>query len=567
MPLPPIKNLKSIGRFLLAFGLILYAVWRTSSGLESQMDIRFYDESFYLTQGLFHPISSWIADYSALYSLYYKAFSSIFTSEPIDLYYQNYRFWACELALVVFVVMRFSGVNYWFSLFWALSSLSSELNYPLWPKAGHLAMFGVTLGLFCVYKLKKRPFEAAFCCTGICFALAWCRPEFFLGGVFGVIYSGFLFLKNGLKPTLNVLIILPFILSILFMLIWDLPVGNSGRGLVAFGQHYVYNLASHVSSSKGDVEMDWINWRERFAPDFGNSNSIFAALFHNPAAFFSHIWINAQAIFYRCFVYFFETLIPNRSLGIPISGTIAVLGFGLESLHHFNGVSGWWVKRKDQIKSFLPFLFILTIPSFTAGFVFLPRPHYLLPLFPVFLFCIGSILSEFTFPFIQKRYVSWFGMASIAILCAFLPDASAFFRSKKNASNQSQARSSFNNFEPIVSDGTPNKILVKNLLKINWPQGTRIFDASTGATEYVGARVQQVGKIGFELNYPMLIDFNKFLIKHKIDVVFIRKSVYKDRFFAKQKSWQTFRSNPKSMGWRKEAVGQDGDSLFFKLKQ
>ncbi len=94
------------------------------------MDIRFYDESYYLTQGLFQPIQTWIADYSALYSLYYKGLA-FFQSDEIKLYYLNYRVWAFVLSAFIFVWLRLFQVNFWIAFIWSLASFikSTELSH------------------------------------------------------------------------------------------------------------------------------------------------------------------------------------------------------------------------------------------------------------------------------------------------------------------------------------------------------------------------------------------------------------------------------------------------------
>ena len=560
------NHLRGIGEVLLAIIILVYGVWKTSYGLENLMDIRFYDESYYLTQGIFHPIKSWLADYSPLYSLHYFLFSKFSGSEPIQLYYQNYRFWALILSFTVFSTLRLSGVNYWFSFIWALCCLSAEINYPLWPKAGHLAMFGVFLCLTVVFKLNFRPFESSLFCTGMCFLIAWCRPEFILGACTGLVISAYLFWKNKPKTfSFNyVWILIPFMIAGLCWLTWGLPVGNSGRGMVAIGQHYVHNWRNFSGNNKTDFIWEWINWREQFGKDFGTTENIFTAVINNPLAICKHLWFNLKLLPGRCFVYFFETLLPNRWLGLPLGTAIFALWLVVELLHKFNVSMNWFEKSKSRLLKIALILLIVSIPSLSAGLLFQPRPHYLIPLYPVFLMAIGSLVQEYSFPFLKKEVKSMIGITFLLGILFFLPNANAYFKIEKAKKSTSTNSNQLNYFQPLISSGLKCKTIANELMNMDWPKGTRIFDASTGYTDYLGQRVERLGKIGFEINYPILSDFGAFVKKENVNVIFLRKEFFYDRFFSKQKSWQNLKANWSELGWQKISVGQNGDSLFFK---
>jgi len=562
----PTWNFHFSVKYAFVFLIIGYGVWKTSLGLEDLMDVRFYDESYYLTQGLFHPVNSWLADYSALYSLFYKAFASLTTKNPIDLYYQNYRFWALILSITIFISLRTCGVNFWVCLMWSLCSLTSELNYVLWPKAGHLAMSGVLLGLLGLKKLNFRTFDSLIWITGICLIISWCRPEFFIGFVLGLVCTclGLFFFKNKALPTKDLWIFIPFLLAIIFYSFWGLPMGSSGRGLVAIGQHYVHNWRNFSGNNKSDMMWDWVNWREQFAKDFGTTESVFQALMNNPMAFLSHIWFNLKYLPYKCFIYFFETLLPNRWFGISTSISIGIVWISLEFSQNLNGLSNWWKRRKHQIKiGFLPVL-LISVPSLAAGLIFQPRPHYLIPLFPVFLFLIGSILVEYQLPQFSIRVKTAIGILYVLMICIFLPDASACFKINKKSKTYETTPSQFNHFEPVTTDGLKQKLLIKKLLAFKFKPGTNMFDASTGATEYLGQRLVQKGKIGFEMKYSEMVDFSAFLKKEKIDAIFLRPSIKYDHFFSRKKDWQQLLSLPNSVGWKKSAIGTNGDSLLLK---
>ena len=562
----PIINLKSIGEVLLALAVLGFGVWRSSFGLENVMDIRFYDESYYLTQGVFQPVNSWLADYSPLYSLHYLLFSKLAGCDPINLYYQNYRFWAFIISFTVFSTLRFAGANYWFALLWALCCLSAEINYPLWPKAGHLAMSGVFLSLAGVIYLRSKPLESSFFCTGMCFLIAWCRPEFILGACLGMLVTGYQFWKTRAKTFSihHVWILIPFLLTGLCWIIWGLPVGYSGRGMVAIGQHYVHNWRNFSGNNKTELLWDWINWREQFGKDFGTTENLFIAFSNNPIAFCKHIWFNLSALPGRCFLYFFETLLPNRWFGLPLGTSIFVLWLVVEFSHKFNILMNWFENSKSKFFKIAPALLIVSIPSLAAALLFQPRPHYLIPLFPVFLLAVGSLVKDYTFPFLKAEVKSFIGVAFLMVVLYYLPNANAYFIKDSSPKSTSSKSSELNYFQPLIHSGLKDKLIAEELIQMNWPAGTRMFDASTGCADYLGKRVERFGKTGFEINYLLLSDFGEFIKKENINAVFLESVFFYDRSFSKQKSWQEFKANWKKSDWNKIPVGENGDSLFLK---
>lgn len=530
------------------------------------MDIRFYDESYYLTQGIFHSIQNWNADYSALYSLYYKALHGLTGFGSIELYYANYRVWAFVLALLFFVILISRGLHFGFALIWALCSLSAEINYTLWPKAGHLAMAGLALGLWGIKKLGYKSLGGLIWTTGICLAISWCRPEFFAGFLLGtaMITVGLLFKKMDVRP-LSWWVFLPLIFSMIFWNLWGLPVGSSGRGLVAFGQHYVHNWRNLHLKNEGDMMWDWVNWREVFSKDFGPSSHFVEAMMANPKAFFSHLFYNGKQLFYKAFIYFFETLFPNRWLGIPVVYATAILLILLEAFHSFTGLENTWKKMKSYLSFPFSPVYPLLLPSFLAGLLFQPRPHYLIPWFPVFLWLAGDYFQNFSFPGIQQKWKLLVASGLILLTLAFLPDSSAYFTIKKGKADAVKTfPRTFNFFEPVSTEDLRQKELIITLQNMKWPHGLRLFDASTGAIDYLGQRVEQKGKTGFELNYEQISDFEKFVEQDSIQAVFIRPTIRYDRKIQANLYWQKLKSEPEKMGWKKIQIGRFEDSLLIK---
>lgn len=534
-----------------------------SSGLEQCMDIRFYDEGYYLTQGLFRPLSSFLADYSPLYSLFYK-FLGLFESDPVRLYYLNYRFWSFLLAVQIWIILWKRSTSWLLAMVWAIASLGSELSLVLWPKVGHLALSMVFIGLWGCYFIKNQRYHALIWIFGLCLLASWVRPEFISGAAASLVLFLVFFFSSHKEARIlqtNRWIWLPTIASVACMYVWGLPIGNSGRSLVAFGQHYVHNWRNITGQGAEDLMWDWVNWRTQFSKDFGQSANLLEAFLANPKAFFQHLAYNLTQGVYKGFIYYFETLLPNRWLGAPISYSVALIWIALEWKSKFSGLSQY--VQRVQIFHILPL--VLGIPAVLAGILFQPRPHYLLPVLPLFLWFVGGLINEYRKHLPNLSFPWTYGLACLFLITWFLPQANSLFRLTENGKKY-PSPSPFNFFEPITQKKLSHLLLIQNLKQYPWPKKANIFDASTGATEFLGAQLTQCGKTGFEMNYQQLSHFEHFLTKENIRFIFLHETLRYDRFFHDLAYFQRLRQTPENLGWSKVPIGRAGDSLLVRTK-
>ena len=560
MTIPP--AIRKAAEWIAALCILHLSVGLVSHKLEFLMDIRFYDESYYLTQGFFHPVSSWIADYSPLYSLYYKAMA-FFTGDPDSLYYASWRFWDFLLGLCVFALLRISGITFIPALLWAMSACASQLGLPLWPKAGHLAMTGTALGIALLWKWRGKISSQLFFTAGLCLCLSWCRPEFLAGAMVAVAAGIFVLVRMKEKPQL--LSLVPAFAALVFLVLWGLPAGQSGRGVVAFGQHFVHNWRNISGQNSSDLSWDWVNWRPIFTQHFGQAQNIAEAFLANPADMLQHLWFNLRYLVYNVLVYFSETLFPKRLYGIsPLAG-LAALWMAAELLSRWEAGSLFIRSlKKKALTDYLPW-FCLALPSLLAGLLFQPRPHYILPLLPLFVFAAGLYFRNSFTSLPQK---SWTKIAYVLpILLLFnLPRTHSFFQVRADSAGKEEKtwNEEKDAFGPLITKSLKHKELIRELQKIPFPAGFRMFDASTGATEYLGDRVIQCGKTGFEMNYPALKNFPRFLDSAKVQGIFLHETIRYDRFFTENPDWRSIKNQPEKRGWYKMKVGKAGDSLLLR---
>lgn len=528
------------------------------------MDIRFYDESYYLTQGLFHPISTWLADYSALYSLYYKALA-LFESDPVQLYYLNYRIWAFLFSVSIFSLLWRYGVHPGFALIWALCGLSAQINYLLWPKAGHFAMLGVTLGLVVFKSIKDEKTNALVWISGICACISWARPEFSLGAIVGLLMLfSHLIMGQFRIQKIKIWTSAPWLLAGVFAIIWGFPVGSSGRGNVAFGQHFVHNLGKIQGRSDDQMLLDWVNWRTVFKQFAGNPDTMILNFWNQPKPLFEHLYLNGISLISNIFTYFSETLVPVHWFGIPVFFTLGVWWILAESCHGFNGFNRLWNRNSESLNRHFLTLIPLLIPSFVAGIIFQPRPHYILPLFPIFLVLVALWLRELNFPQISQRVKSISGGITCLLLLFSMPDSGAYFRVEREGFSSKKDPKEARYFSILTPSGLKNVERIHSIKEAKLPSPCRMFDGSTGVTDFLGNQIVQRGKMGFEMDYKVLENFELFLQMEQINAIYLAPSLEKDQFFKRIAWLQVLKSRPESIGWRRVQLKHTEDQLFIK---
>jgi hypothetical protein len=556
-----------------ALVLLLFCNRKISSHLESQMDLRFYDESYYLTQGFFHSPETWIADFSPLYSLWYRS-ASIFFRDPVALYYTSYRFWAFLFGLMVFGILWFSrraGTrNGWFPFLpaqlWAMAATASELSLPLWPKAGHLAMLGSTIGMAGLLYWKNQRISQLCWVAGIGLLFSWCRPEFLAATAASVCLMPMAFFFGERKVSLHSL--LPLVPVLVFFFLWGFPLGQSGRGFVAFGQHFVHNWRNINGNNQTDFLQDWVNWRPIFQQHFGSASNPLEALINNPVDMLHHLWFNFRYLVYNGLVCFSETIFPKRIFVVsPLYGFVLLLLLA-EWKGNFRTaeILITRVKRKG-VSFFLPWI-SLALPPLLAGFLFQPRLHYILPLFPFFVLLMAEYFRPVKFH-LPGRWQAAYTLILPLVFFFFLPDSTAFFRIKSGAEwNQVKNLPDYKgHFQAITTSSLRNRALIEHLRHYPFPAGFRIFDASTGATEYLGDKLIQCGKTGFEMNYETIRNFPVFLDSARVDGIFLNETMYHDNAIMQNSYWQELRKTPDLLGWNKLAIGEAGDSLLIRNKR
>lgn len=553
------------GFFLAALFLLASLLWRFSD-LPNQMDLRLYDESYYLCQGAFQPVSTWFADYSALYSLWYKWLHLVSGLGATELYYLNYGIWTLVLGLVVYHFSRLAGLAFPLALSWALLATAAQIGLPLWPKVGHFAMLGSALLLLFLLKWKQDKALRMWVLSGGLFLMAWARPEFFAGGLLALALGVFYLFSNRFQGRFWVFwpVALLFGLDILLFVRWGLPVGRSGRGMVAFGQHFVHNWRMMQGMDPAGLHSDWVNWRELCRQVLGTDESLLDACINQPFAILKHLFWNVGQLVWVPFQYFFETLFPQRFVPFSVPVGVAILFVGLDAFSGFKVLGERFSRGLRWLRFQGLDLLPLLLPPVLAGLLFQARPHYLLPLFPFFVLGVGKILAGFQVKQISTNLRTGLYWGASLFIFLLLPKTTAFFKAGKDPLPKDAG---YEHFGVQYAGKFPHRTLVQSLQSLAISEGSRWFDASTGAAEFLGQRIQRFGKIGFELDYPEIQDVEKFIRKNDIQCILLHPTMDFDHILRRNPYLSQLRKDPGSLHWEKRKLTDAGDSLLVRLQK
>ncbi len=265
----------------------------------------------------------------------------------------------------------------------------------IWPYPIHLTATILALGAALAVRLPRAPGAAVFGLTLL--TATYARPEYLyalylfaplaIGAAIGAIFR-----RGAWRAVLGAVALFAVGSA---LLVWALgsPRAESGRPIIAFGQHYAYNrfLAG------GRTDSPWHQWENYIRADFGDATTVGAALRNNPDAFLWHVGTNARRLPDTLFtvatprVDLTRLHQPHLILNAPtrhpksealakrIAALVLVCGlvgvvFGLRRWRRSDGE----VEASKLLLGVL-MLALVAAPGFAAMLLVFPRFHYAIP--------------------------------------------------------------------------------------------------------------------------------------------------------------------------------------------
>jgi hypothetical protein len=493
--------------------------------LPGLIDISLFDETRYLARGLMLEKSFPTAEYGPAYSVWYF-FLSKFHSDPIDLYYLNYRVITILPALIFFLLMRTYKVPGILSFVLSLSFLCTAGNFLTWPKVSHFAILMLMFGLIILkYFNGKKEMILMLSLTSL--FVSYVRPEFYYSCLFLTFVLLIVSIHQFFKSR-SYYVFIPLAINLVALVILGLGVGiptaSGNRELIAFGQHYALNW----NQWNNDAGNPWANWITIIHNDFGNINTAADALVSNPPAMVRHMFQNVQnapEILYSMFNHFYPPSYPQR-----VAFRYGLLIFLIASIFYYNKHNlSKFLKRivSNFTKSrFLLLLILITmLPVMMSMIVIFPRQHYMFMLFVIMVFVLTILLFGNEGNDEETNNFNYAAICCFVVLMLIRP-----LSESKGIVNQKNLKTT------------------KFIRSLEIRTSINLLDAEGGYSIYLGNNFNQIEESSKE------VPFKEFVRMNSINMILLTDELRNYMKYQSDPEWQSFLKNPGEMGFRQLTI-------------
>jgi len=260
-------------RFQLFVGVAVLIIvgYKWSLGLENHLDLLLADEAEYLRNGLnlFDIIAK---NWGPTYNIWYK-FLSLFNSNPVALYYLNYKVGAIGIGVLFFVFLARYNVHVLVAFVIAFCYLFTDVNINAWPRISNFVVM-LFLVHFILIKNISSTVIRLILFSIVTFIAAFARPELLIvAEISALVVVVFVAIeRKNYKQYFPFLIALFLVIFFLF-LVYGKPAdvyAGINRMYIAFCQHYAIAYKVRTNATFNAV----IEWRDFTKPLFGDCTTV-----------------------------------------------------------------------------------------------------------------------------------------------------------------------------------------------------------------------------------------------------------------------------------------------------
>jgi hypothetical protein len=352
----------------------------STENLAKSVDIRLWDESMYLGNGINFFSDKPPAYWGPVYSLWYFLLN-LFTNDPVNLYYLNYKLMVILLPMVLFgFIYRFTS-NVVISFFYSYLLLVSIINLTAWPRVSHFSLILLFISFIIISHVTNNDKKLIVACF-TALILTYIRPEFILSFLIFIPVITTWVIKKKMK------LIYPIVLAsttIVLLIVLGNPY-SSDRSLTAFGQAYEKYVSSDKRIGKNSTSKEWT---EILDENFNNPKTLFEVATNNSPEFIKHLWYNIKHI-PNVHKNYHELIYPTQFIHID-NPVLPALTLILISLSPFLLLI--FSKRKEKsdysgllnnLRIIIGLCIIFSLPPLLGMILFFPRLHYIIMLIPLF---------------------------------------------------------------------------------------------------------------------------------------------------------------------------------------
>lgn len=504
--------------------IVLFGVLSTLD-LANYLDIFFADEANYMYRGI-HFFDLYIEpENGPVYSFWYFILSK-FESNPINLYYFNWKITLILPAILFFITLRTYNINVFISTLFSLFLLYSTLNYTNWPRVSNFCISIILISII-VFKQSNNRFKRLFYCSCIALIASYIRPEFFLSFIFLVIFLMINIFLEKMTKTVFLYLTSFAIFLVAIKIFYGLPMfeKDSSRSVIAFAQYFTLNkfIINGVWT-----EDPWSNWEKHFYPVFGNAKSIFEIVRNNPKSFFEQINYNFIVLLKKIYFSVSDFLTPKWFFNLKIVLGVPFIMFLIIIIYNFNKIKLKinLVDLKIIFFESIPYIGFL-IPIIISCIILFPREHYFY-MFNILFVCVFIIIVNFL---VKNKNIT-ISKLYFVMLIFF----SSFYILVLNIQPEHYYGQTQN---------TPKKNTYEFILKFKVKNEINILENEGGISVFLGDNYKWIP--GWVKNE----DFNTFLEKHGINFVWVTDLLLNDPRLKTDIYFQDFILNYKKYNFKK----------------
>lgn len=527
---------------LIVIFILLLAGFRFTFRLESFLDIGLYDESDYLFGGVKlvddgFPDTAYLPLYAPLYAVWYYILS-LLQPDRVKLYYLNYKVLSVLPSILLYVLLRRYKSSELIATLISFFFLICSANLPVWPKVSHFSLVLVLTSFIFACGVRSFASTILLACLGA-LSSSYVRPEFFLTFLLLLLlYIGLIIARFGkLRLAREMIAFLAFASTSGFLIsLFGLPLWREdNRSFAAFVQHFSLNWVSWTGSELNP----WTDWGEIVFQNFGDIQTIPAALISNPLLFAKHMASNLVGTVRRILSLFSShsgVAFPDNQVFVRIERYLLL---GVSALHVFHSRGKWLPKLRENFEEHRGLLVLFScylLPSFVSTIVIFPRDHYLLlpgvlAIIATALFVVNSSEGKRELEDHKKLMLVGFLVISLTPYISY------------------QSTGKRKNVETVM--------LIKSL---EIEREVNLLEAEGGYGIYVGDNFQRVAE------YDKNTNFNAFLSDRKINMIVVTDRLRNDTRFRDDEEWKFFLSNCATSGYEKMNIPNTDRQLIVSKK-
>lgn len=526
--------------------VLCIAGWKWALGLQSHLDLLLADEAEYLRNGLnlFDKIAK---NWGPTYNLWYKLLSVCTSTNPVSLYYINYKIGAIGVGVLLFILLIRYNIHIVVAFLMSFCYLFSDVNINAWPRISNFVLILYLLYFIAIRNISSALTKVILFST-VTFIAAFARPELLIVAEVSAAIAILLTIKDYKKnlskiPLLMLLLVTAFILFLVYGKPAD-SYSNINRMYIAFCQHYAiaYRMRTH---SNLNAIIEWIDFTK---PLFGDCKTVPEILLKHFSLCIPHFLFTTKLylVSFALFVLNFLSplyLFPSMKKKELMIGLLILLF--IVSLFNKNIRTSFLEKIKEH-KVILLLAFSFSIPSIGICMVIFPRQHYIMMQTIWVALLLGFLISSV----LENLKISQlFALPLMVILLFLSPKASRFntIQSVPEIKNLcTQKFIQFMNAQQWQGKHTIFSNILNVHLLLNEPDKFEQFN-----TEYM---LKQL---------PENVTFKDILENRNINMILMNEQLMQESRLKKDTTWLNLTAHPELYHFKKVSFANECQSYLL----